>query len=111
MTSVRSDKQRLRDCQPEGFRGLEVDDELKLVLRLDGQFRRLGPPSESCPETPSFLGVASVEDETTVGNELPPAAHRRQPVPRRELGDTGEVSANNRVWHHDEGVRPISKDG
>src|SRR6266536_2083173 len=113
---IRPQQECGRDGQAKRLCGLEIDRKLKLGRLLDGQIGRLGPLQNPADipgsDTPSFQKVASVGDETTGGNEPPLAAHRRQPIPRRKLGDTGTVSSNNeRVWYHDEGVRPLSKDG
>src|SRR5262245_43727386 len=39
---IRPRQHRLRDCQTEGLRRLEIDDQLELGRLLDGQVRRLG---------------------------------------------------------------------
>src|SRR5712691_1537148 len=113
---VRPQQERGRDGQAKPLCGLEIDRKLKLGRLLDGQLGRLGPFQNPVDipgsDTPSFLEVVSVGDETTGGNEPPLAAHRRQPVPRRELDDAGLASSHDeRVWSHDEAVWPLSKDG
>jgi hypothetical protein len=40
---VRPLQQRLRDCEAERLRGLEVDDQLELRRLLHGQVAGLGP--------------------------------------------------------------------
>ena len=39
---IRPQQQRLRDCQPERLRGLEVDDQFEPVNLLEGKVPRLG---------------------------------------------------------------------
>src|SRR2546422_3198421 len=71
---IRPQQQCLRDRQAEGFRGLEVDDQLELGRLLDGKIGGVGTPVGAgpavCPPArPRWFG----DRETTPGAP-PPAA-------------------------------------
>jgi hypothetical protein len=82
------------------------------VLRLIARSNFDGCSTGSSPGLAPFriLSTYRVGDETAGGDELLPAAHRRQSVPHRELCDASAVSRREMVRHHDETLGPVSED-
>jgi hypothetical protein len=89
---VRPQEERLRDRQPERFRGLEVDDQFELRGLLDGKVSGLGALEDSAHQREE---LARIETETTrraqaiaAGGTLPGLVaamqERERPEPRGE---------------------------
>src|SRR5882672_6551520 len=105
---IGSDKDGLRDGQPERLRRLQVDDQLELRRLLNGEIARLdtskdlihvasGPP-------PAIDDVRSVVHKTARFSKPRLARDRRQPVIQGKFGEPRSVNAKQSGLRHDHGA-------
>src|SRR4030095_2796936 len=101
---IRSRQERLRDGQPEGLGGLEVDGRYVFCRRLHGKFRRGCSPQNAV----DIRGRLSrlIDEVGTVGHEAA-GVHvkmewidRRQAIPRREPDNDITVQTRRTTWQN-----------
>src|ERR1051325_6385351 len=101
---IRPQQQRRRDREAEGFRGLEVDDELELGWLLHGQVTRSG----AFEDLVHINSGASkqVNPERPIGHEAPVIdeisyhVHRRQPMLGRKIHEPSSLADEQDAGQH-----------
>src|SRR5438094_7546792 len=87
------EEKRLRNGEAEGFRSLEVDDQLELRRLLDGQVAGLGALEDLVHvdggAPPLVAQTGPIGHQAARLHVLRDGADRREPVPQRELSDLG----------------------
>ena len=105
---VGTHEDRFRDGDPEGFRGLEVHDQLEPRWALDGEVGRLGAaqnPTNVTAATAKHIGkVRPIRDESACIYMSPVKVYCGQASLLREIFDLCSVSEAERVRQNDESV-------
>src|SRR5438876_6468608 len=88
---IRLPYQGLRQCQAEGLRGLQIDDELEGAGLLDGQIARLGALQDlldvSSGAPPLVGGIRPKTDQAAGVHIVSRTEDGRQPAPLRKHRD------------------------
>src|SRR5262244_657557 len=112
---IGSGEERRRDCEPEGFGGLEVDDELEYGRLLDGEicrFRALQDLVHVASGAPGLLEeVRYIGHQTTLTSVVLVLEHRREPELNRRVQDPPAVKEEERIIQREERIGTLSRQG